>query len=95
MKLLLSSKDTLLSSSKNESESVSITIVQASQPTIIGEYESGFTQTISTALPYRDVIRRGKFADVDVMIDGECLVQLDGRPENKSVRVLFIPLQLY
>ncbi|KAF8510527.1 hypothetical protein JB92DRAFT_2939190 [Gautieria morchelliformis] len=69
-------RDTSLSPSEDESEPFSITIVQDSQPTIIDEHESAFTQRVSTTLPYRDVIGRGIFSDADVMIDRESVVLL-------------------
>ncbi|KAF8510617.1 hypothetical protein JB92DRAFT_2938831, partial [Gautieria morchelliformis] len=80
----LSSNDTPLSTSEDESGAFSTTIVKDSQPTMIHEYESGFTQRLSTALPYRDVIRRGIFDNAHVMIDRECVVLLDAWPDAKS-----------
>ncbi|KAF8510612.1 hypothetical protein JB92DRAFT_2938811 [Gautieria morchelliformis] len=68
LRCALSSNDPPLSPSEDESGAFSTTIVRDSQPTMIHEYESGFTQRLSTALPYRDVIRRGIFDDANIMI---------------------------
>ncbi|KAF8493317.1 hypothetical protein JB92DRAFT_2999971 [Gautieria morchelliformis] len=80
----LSSNDPPFSPSEDESGAFSTTIVKDSQPTMIHEYESGFTQRLSTALPYRDVIRRGIFDTAHVMIGRECVVLLDRWPDVKS-----------
>ncbi|KAF8510621.1 hypothetical protein JB92DRAFT_433512 [Gautieria morchelliformis] len=77
----LSSSDTPLSPSEDESQAFSTTIVKDSQPTIIHEYESAFTQRVSTTLPYRDVIRRGIFVDANVMVDRECVVLKHRSPD--------------
>ncbi|KAF8485673.1 hypothetical protein JB92DRAFT_3025212 [Gautieria morchelliformis] len=68
----LSSQGTL-SSSEDESEPFSITTVLDSEPTIIGEHESSFTQRVITGLPYRDVIGR-RIGDAELLIDRECVV---------------------
>ncbi|KAF8506455.1 hypothetical protein JB92DRAFT_724493 [Gautieria morchelliformis] len=82
----LSFKDTSLS----PWEEKRITIVQDSQPTILKERESAFTQRVTTALPYREVIGRYIPKDAEIMIDRESFVYL----ERNEARVLFIPLEL-
>ncbi|KAF8510601.1 hypothetical protein JB92DRAFT_3118774 [Gautieria morchelliformis] len=77
----LSSNGTPLSPSEDESQAFSTIIVKDSQPTIIHEYESAFTKRVSTALPYRDVIRRGIFVDANVMVDRECVVLKHRSPD--------------
>ncbi|KAF8524159.1 hypothetical protein JB92DRAFT_2881353 [Gautieria morchelliformis] len=72
----LSSQDTSLSPSEDQPELLSITIVQDTQPTIIDEHESAFTQRVSTALPYLDVIGRRTVSDAETMIDLEGVVHL-------------------
>ncbi|KAF8506454.1 hypothetical protein JB92DRAFT_724969 [Gautieria morchelliformis] len=82
----LSSKDASLSPRENEH----ITIVQDSQPTILDERKSAFTERVTTALPYREVIGWQIHRHPEIMIDRECLVYV----WRNEARVLFIPLEL-
>ncbi|KAF8526809.1 hypothetical protein JB92DRAFT_2870066 [Gautieria morchelliformis] len=79
--------DTSLSSWQDEF--TTIAIVQDSQPAILSGLECAFTQRVTTALPYREVIVRGRPRDGEVMIDRESVVHL-GRDSWETARLEFL-----